>query len=199
MVTILNDNWMNLQWDNTALSKIVSWLWRPIVSDCDVLFVGATVPLLRCPSCIRLLALCRTEHGDAWVWSQGLTCIMSNATRPGGTVPGGILGVQALAHSCLGVHAPCPPRPVFFLPTPPPIFPIFSGEPPPKISGDPPPPLPLSAPANFSLEPHPHGCNILAFVWPSCVGKLYGSFHLHLKGRQRTTIFKYDIHINIPL
>ena len=126
MVTILNDNWMNLQWDNTALSKIVSWLWRHIVSDCDVLCVGATAPLLRCPSCIRLLALWRTAPGDAWVWSQGLTCIMSNATRPGGTVPGGILESKPSPIAALGFMLPAP-RPVFFPPYPSPDFSYFFG------------------------------------------------------------------------
>ena len=52
--------------------------------------------------------------------------VMSNATRLGGTVSGGILAVRALAHaSCHRVHAPCP-RPVPPPPPPPPPLPLLS-------------------------------------------------------------------------
>ena len=176
MITILSDNWMNLQWDNTHRRR--SFL------DCDViLFPIVTSHLLARLSiccaglhtCMRL-ALWRTAPGDAGVWSgpvflqrsdavaripangsaafnkscapigknssatalchsskarPWLVCVMSNATRLGGTIRRYLRSPRlALAH---GIAAPgfMPPAPAQSPPPPPTSFPIFSGKPPP--------------------------------------------------------------------
>ena len=154
---------MTTEWIFSGITRTVedpcSWLWRHIVSDCDVTFVGATVHLLRwtpymyassplknrawgaalsfCSDLtlsqefqpmaaqlsikaalplakiqVRQLYVIVVRQGPAW-----LVCVMSNATRLGGTVSGGTLGVRALAH---GIAAPgfMPPAPAQSPPTP---------------------------------------------------------------------------------
>ena len=173
---------MTTEWIFSGITRTVedhcSWLWRHIVSDCDVTFVGATVHLLRwtpymyassplknrawgrrspgaalsfCSDLtlsqefqpmaaqlsikaalplakiqVRQLYVIVVRQGPAW-----LVCVMSNATRLGGTVSGGTLGVRALAH---GIAAPgfMPPAPAQYPPTPHP--------PPPHPTPTPPPP-----------------------------------------------------------
>ena len=177
MITILSDNWMNLQWDNThrrrSLFLIVTSyrfrLWRHIcwrncpfvaldsiymyasgplknrawgaaLSFCSdltlsqefqpmaaQLSIKAALPLAKIQ--VRQLYVIVVRQGPAW-----LVCVMSNATRLGGTVSGGTLEVRALAH---GIAAPgfMPPAPAQSPPPPPhpppTSFPIFSGKPPP--------------------------------------------------------------------
>ena len=176
MITILSDNWMNLQWDNThrrrSLFLIVTSyrfrLWRHIcwrncpfvahpymyassplknrawgrrspgaaLSFCSdltlsqefqpmaaQLSIKAALPLAKIQ--VRQLYVIVVRQGPAW-----LVCVMSNATRLGGTVSGGTLGVRALAH---GIAAPgfMPPAPAQSphppTPTPSHFFPYFFG------------------------------------------------------------------------
>ena len=87
------------------------------------LSIKAALPLAKIQ--VRQLYVIVVRQGPAW-----LVCVMSNATRLGGTVSGGTLGVRALAH---GIAAPgfMPPAPAQSphppTPTPSHFFPYFFG------------------------------------------------------------------------